>query len=104
MISADSLNKLEMGTTHCRILFALNCLSLSITHFCKISFSYLFKYINDDNMFVNEYVKRYKSFVDTAIYMNDYLENLNVIVNYVYDILWKGFPSFPKFSILRFMV
>jgi len=55
-------------------------------------------------MFVNEYVKRYKSFVDTAIYMNDYLENLNVIVNYVYDILWKGFPSFPKFSILRFMV
>jgi hypothetical protein len=36
--------------------------------------------------------------------MNDYLENLNVLVNYSYEILNEHYPTNPKFSVLRLMM
>ena len=54
-----------------RTLFILNCILLSITHFCKLSYYCIKKYVNNDQAFFNEYIKRYNSFIESAIYLND---------------------------------
>jgi hypothetical protein len=62
------------------------------------------KYENYDQFFINEYTKRYRSFVEAAMYLNDYLENLNVIVNLVYDANEQIYSTLPKFSVMRLMM
>jgi hypothetical protein len=70
------------------------------------------KYENDlnDLLIMNEYIKRYKAYVDSSISMNQYLENLNVIINYVYDFTFSSREckmnkeGAPKFSIFRMMI
>lgn len=102
-ISSKLISKLQ-NQTNSRLIFILNCLNLTVTHFCQVSYGYIMKYFNNDTLFLNEYTKRYKSFVDSATYLNDYLENLNVLVNYSYEILHENLPCFPKFSVLRLMI
>lgn len=64
------------------------------------------QYTSNDQLFLNEYLKRYKSYIDCSIYMNDYLENFNVLVNYAYELsnTKSKLHVFPKFSILRLMI
>lgn len=57
-----------------------------------------------DQLFLSEYLKRYKSFFDAAIHINEEMENLNVLVNYLYENSFQHYPSTPKFSIYRLMV
>jgi hypothetical protein len=40
------------------ILSVLNSIILTITFFCKISYSYIMKYSNHDNLFLDCYIKR----------------------------------------------
>jgi hypothetical protein len=83
----------------------------SVTYFCKLTFKIILSSSSDDSNFLNEYIKRvqfdliqHKSYTDTAIYLNDYLENFNVVVNYLYENSFKNYPDFPKFSVFRLMV
>lgn len=80
-----------------------------IIYFCKHSFNYILKYGNkseegsqvNDQYFFDEYIKRYKSFTDAAIHINEQLENLNVLVNYLYESNFQNFSCFPKFTVYR---
>jgi hypothetical protein len=86
------------------IIFILNSLFLTIIHFCKVSYSYIMIHQNNDVIFLNEYIKRCKSYVEAAIHLNTFLENLNVLVNFSYDLLNQNSHRQPKFSVLRFMI
>jgi hypothetical protein len=102
-----------------------------ILNFCKFSSQYLQKFKFDENMFysskklsgsifknldennfriildqifLNEYIKRSKSFFEAASTLNEEMENFNVLINYLYESFFPNYPCFPKFSIYRFMV
>jgi hypothetical protein len=86
------------------ILSLLNSIILTLTYFCKLSLNYINKYQNKESLFLDSYIKRYKAYVEAAISLNENLENLNVIVNYLYQTLYSDYPSNPKFSIYRLMI
>lgn len=72
----------------------------TINHFCIFSYNYIKKYRFNETAFLNEYSKRYRHFIDVATHLNEYCENLNVLVNYLYEDLFN-IKHTPKFSILR---
>jgi hypothetical protein len=86
------------------ILCLLHSIVLTMVHFCKLSFQYIIKYQNDEKFFLDSFIKRYQSYVEAAIYINENLENINVVVNYLYETLFKDYPNNPKFSIYRLMI
>lgn len=89
-----------------RLIFILLGLNMTIAHFCRLNYKYILKH-NCDKLFLNEYQKRYKSFIEAAVYLNNQLENLNVLVNYAYEFIQnKSFnnqTNFPKFSVFKLM-
>lgn len=109
-LNKSTIKALQEDKSSNRLLFIINSIYLTIVHFCKtsrelIKYSYsLSEYHKKPEIFVDEYLKRYKAFIDVSIYLNDYLENLNVIMNYTYEYFWENYQTFPKFSILRLMV
>jgi hypothetical protein len=104
LINLEGVRKVNAVNPDNRLLFILNSLNLSVTHFCQLSFNYIRKFEQFDQFFINEYTKRYRSYVEAAIYLNDYLENLNVLVNYVYDTNEQFYSTLPKFSVMRLMM
>jgi hypothetical protein len=50
------MEDLQLGNNN--ILSLLNSIVLSITFFCKITYSYIMKYSNNDHLFVDCYLKR----------------------------------------------
>jgi hypothetical protein len=62
------------------------------------------KYYSNDQLFLDCYIKRYKAYIESAVYINELLENLNVLVNYLYETLYSDYPKNPKFSIYRLMI
>jgi hypothetical protein len=92
------------GKNSNHLLSLLNSIVLTFTYFCKISLQYMIKYQHNDHLFLDCFIKRYKSYVESAIYINEQMENLNVIVNYAYETMYKDYPKNPKFSIYRLMV
>ena len=78
---------------------------LSITFFCMFTYLEIINSKNSDFLLLDNFIKRYKSFVDGSIYINNNLENLNVIINLIYEKLFNGSESIePKFSIYRLML
>ncbi len=75
---------------------------LTITHFCKHSLQYILKYSNNEQAMLGEYVKRYKSYTECSTYLNEYLENLNVMVNKIYDC--HSTETVHKFNIFKLMI
>lgn len=89
-----------------RILYTVYSIVLTVTHFCKTTCNVLLsnKQIKA-HLFLTEYGKRFKSYVEFATYLNENLENLNVIVNYAYDTIFNDKDQvYPKFSVLRLFV
>lgn len=86
------------------ILSLLNSIVLTITFFCKLSFNFINKFSHVEPLFLDCYVKKYKSYLEAAIKINQISENLNVIVNYLYETIHKDYPKNPKFSMYRLMV
>jgi hypothetical protein len=102
----------------------INSIFTKISIFCKFSYEYIKKYQNHNNnnnttqnsnssdnqneildqLLLDEYLKRSKSYFEAAKYLDEQLENLNVVVNYIYENEFKNYPCFPKFSFYRFMV
>lgn len=87
------------------VIFILNSIILTLTHFCKSSFHFLNSIRGaEPKVLLNEYYKRYAAYLDAAITMNASLENLNVVVNYCYEYIFTGANNSPKFSIFRLFV
>lgn len=55
-------------------------------------------------MLLNEYLKRYKAYIDASTHLNEYLENFNVLINSVYEHLTQSVTVYPKFSVFRLMI
>ena len=88
-----------------KLFFLLKCIHLSISSFCQQTMNYLYStYKNDQYEFIKEYNKRKKNFIDSAIIINEICENLNVVVNYLYEKILKDYPFSPKFSIFRLLL
>ena len=87
------------------LITLLITLYLSISFFCMFQYLEIINCKNYDFLLLDNFIKRYKSFVDGAININNNLENLNVIINLIYEELFNGSKSFePKFSIYRLML
>ena len=85
------------------IAFIAKSLIQTIHNFCQFTYSYILEYENEDLAFLNEYSKRYRSFIDFATHFNDLLENFNVLTNYTFINLFD-LDYQPKFSVLRLFV
>ena len=104
-ITIDVLREYQDKFSHNRVLFTINSIILTVTHFCKTTFYILYNLKNQDNIvIITEYIRRYKAFVDYAIFFNEEMENFNVIVNYLYDYFFKNKPIPSKFSLIRLFV
>ena len=77
--------------------------------FCKITHQFI-KEIgnknieNKEQLIANEYIKRNKAFIDAAMYINEILENLNVLVNKLNDDCYPGGENIFKFSMYQMMM
>lgn len=87
------------------ILSAVKQFTKTFLVFCKFNYSYIKRrcFENNEKAILNEYSKRYRQFVDACIHLNGQFENLNVLINYLYDNISKTKFN-PKFSILRLMM
>ena len=86
------------------LITLLITLFLSISYFCMLTYLEIINQ-NSEILLLDNFIKRYKSFVDGAIHINNKLENLNVIINLIYEKLLNGSQSLePKFSIYRLML
>jgi hypothetical protein len=87
------------------LVFVLNSIYLTLTHFCRYSYKFIKKFSENDYNFLKEYYQRYKAFSEAATFIDSYLENLNVLVNLIYEKINKDdAENFPKFSVLRMML
>lgn len=97
------INRLLQQETH-PLFFVVRCICFTITFYCQYSLNYINSTFTKDTDILREYIKIYKNYIDTAIGMNDYCENINVAMNYCYETLCKDNLSTPKFSIFRLFV
>lgn len=102
-LNKDLVNKMLQNETN-PLFFVINCICLTMTFYCQFAMNYLFLSFTKDSDILNEYIKIYKNYIDTAIGFNDYCENVNVGLNYCYEEIWKDQLAFPKFSIFRLLI
>lgn len=104
-LTLDVIREYQDNFSHNRVLYVVHSIILSVTHFCKTTFYNLnsLKY-HGNNLLIRDYIKRYKAFVDYTTYFNEQMENLNIIINYLYDYFFKNKPIQVKFSFIRVFV
>ena len=88
------------------VIRLLELIYISICYFCIITFIEIVQNKDQSFLYLDNFIKRYKSYVDAAILINNKMENFNVIINLLYD-KYCGVDNneiFPKFSIYRLMM
>lgn len=104
-LNLDVINDRQELFSSNRVIFLTNSIILTVTHFCRTTYNIInSSRAAEAHVFLNEYSRRYKAYIDYAIYLNEELENLNVVINYLYDYFFKQRPVFSKFSFLRMLV
>lgn len=96
--------KSQLSNESNQLFSILKCLCMTLMFYCQYTMMYLYHTYNipsNPNILLNEYLKRYKNYVETAIELNNQLENVNVFVNYLYESFFPNYPTFPKFSVFR---
>lgn len=74
----------------------------SIWSFCEINAQYTKSKEKNESQILDEYLKRYRKYVDGLICINKYCENINIAMNYIYsNIIDEREIATPHFSILR---
>ena len=94
---------LQIGQNSSVLVNVILLIVKTLHNFCEFSYSYIKKYKYDKILFLNEYSKRYRQYVDVAIHINNYLENLNVLINYIYEHFFN-IKYNPKFSFFRLFI
>lgn len=86
------------------IILVLGAICLTVKHYCQ-SAAQLISSINTENsqLILNEYLKRYKSFIDFAICFHQTYQNLSIIVNILMDTC-KSNHLCGGFSIINMLV
>ena len=105
LIFTEQLIKEYLSTEKNELFHIIKCISLTCSIFCEYTMNFLYiSYSDNKYSFIKEYDKRYKNYVDCAFEYNKLLENINVVVNILYESFFYGYPKFPKFSIFRLMM
>ena len=81
-------------------LFIVQLLAQTMISYCKMIAFYLME-ISSPVDLINEYMMRYKKYVDVIIDINDKYQNLSIMINYVYDAMEFTVNNIPKFSLIR---
>lgn len=103
-ISCEIIREYQEAFRNNKLLYISYSIMLYITHFCQTTHYLLSSLKASDEYIVKEYIRRYNSFIDFAINFNEQLENINVMLNYSYDYIFKNRPLFVKFSFLRMFI
>lgn len=75
----------------------------TVTFHCKLIYEAISE-IEEELRFLQEYDKRWNSFIASMIKIDEILTPLAIIVNKVYKRLFPEFPCYPQFSFLRFFI
>ena len=90
------------------ILYSVVYLYKYVILFCKMTFWYIKKYAKisstSSELFWNEYIIRYESFIASSLKINEKCENLNVSINYLYSLLFHQTVTKKKFNIYKFLL
>lgn len=103
-ISLDDIKAFQEGFSNNKLLYLVHSIILSVTHFCKTTFFIINHLKANDNKILLVYIRKYKEFVDFSCYFNEQMENINVMINYLYDYFFYNRPIFAKFSFLKMFV
>ncbi len=108
IINDELINKLLKYENN-PLFYIIKLIFLSITIFCKATVCHLLnsftnivenKY-EEGKFLINEYLLNFNNFVDSCLIINDSCENINVVMNYLYESLFENYPKIPRFSIFR---
>ena len=94
------------------IFYIIKLIYLSVSTFCKGAICHLLNSFSDlkepkceeGKFLINEYLLCFNNFVDSCITINKKCENINVVMNFLYNSLFEKYPDFPKFSIFRMCI
>ena len=105
LIFNDQLINEYLSNEKNELFHIIKCISLTCSNFCEFTMNFLYTSYSDNKYsFIKEYDKRYKNYVDCAFEFNNRLENINVVINILYESFYYSYPKFPKFSIFRLMM
>jgi len=88
---------------HSFVLRLYNVLKSTVSFHCKLVYEILTSCKETEQM-VDEYCTRWSAFTTTMITLNQTFGGFNSLMNSVYESVWKGYPCYPKFSVLRLMM
>jgi hypothetical protein len=108
IINDNFINKL-LNNENNPLFYIIKLIFLSISIFCKATVCHLlnsFTNIGEDKceegkLLINEYLLNFNNFVDSCLIINKRCENINVVMNFLYESLFPDYPKFPRFSIFR---
>ena len=88
------------------LILLLELIYLNICYFCIITFTEIVSNKDQTFLYLDNFIKRYKSYVDAAILINKKMENFNVLINLLFEKYCNIDNStfYPKFSIYRLMM
>lgn len=86
------------------IILIVSTISLCINHFCETTLKLISSTtVDSSQLFLNEYLKRYKSFIDFAMSFQTSYQNINATVNILSETC-KSNLICSNFSLLRMFV
>ena len=99
------------------LVFIIDSLYDMVQYFCQLSLASILGYQSQNidsqdneiklSIMMEEYNRRYNDFVSVSCYLNDYLENLNVLINYAYQHLYPNCSlgeNGINYSVFRYMM
>ena len=105
LIFNDQLINEYLSNEKNELFHIIKCISLTCSNYCEFTMNFLYiSYSDNKYSFIKEYDKRYKNYVDCAFEFNNHLENINVVINFLYESFYYNYPKIPKFSIFRLMM
>lgn len=103
-MSFEDIDDLAVCSEVSIILRIIKAIHLTVKHFCQAT-AYLISSVKTENtqLILNEYLKRYKSFIDFAISFHQTYQNLSIIVNVLMN-TFKCTHICDKFSVINMLV
>ena len=108
VINDDLIDKLLKYESN-PFFYIIKLIFISINIFCKATICHLlnsFANIKENKneegkLLINEYLLNFNNFVDSCLIINKKCENINIVMNFLYESLFQNYPNFPRFSIFR---
>lgn len=103
---SDYLKQCLYNNNKNSLILLLELIYLTICYFCIITFTEIVSNKDQTFLYLDNFIKRYKSYVDAAILINKKMENFNVLINLLFEKYCNIDNStfYPKFSIYRLMM